>query len=86
MAINANIKADTCSCAYSIHFLRGCRGVFRDRHLQFVLSVGGYFNNPVDKCRKRTNTGQALQFNFEGVHHVVCVSISRLVGPSNTTN
>jgi hypothetical protein len=25
------------------------------------------------------------KYSFEGVHHVVCVSISRLVGPSNTT-
>jgi hypothetical protein len=61
MTINANIKADACPCPYPIHFLRACPGVFRDRHLQFVLSIGGYFSSRVDKWRKRTNTIQLFE-------------------------
>jgi len=52
MTINANIKSDACSCPYPVHFLRGFRGVFLGRHLQFILSISVHFIFPAGNWRQ----------------------------------
>jgi len=80
MTINANIKSDACSCPYPVRFLRGFGGVFRGRHLQFVLSISRYFISPVGNWRKLTNT--SLLFDeANGSIVIVTVIYLRSINP-----